>query len=257
MAFQDEYTRLERDFREQIASDWKLAVERLRESLYLPNHRPDAPADFVLIGAEPSLEIWAPDPDTGREKLAKGLKNFAWSWGDFILHHCIREYLCADGETYYLTDLSKGAMPTALAEYDRMKRYDRWFPLLEKELEIVAKPNPLVIAIGKSTGDFLRSKGLKGYSDDIVVHFSQQASSIWKKVAESNQELFDGFVPTVSPRVIKRTVEQVLKEADMDSFLDETLKRLTVGAGLTESRKQLMFTYKVQFGDIRSKHGLP
>ena len=243
------YEHLEREFQRQIDSDWKLAVESLPKSgVYLPNNMPDAPVDYVLIGAEPS-GTW--DSKEALESIEKGFRNFHGSWGDFILHYSIREFLLESGQTYHLTDLSKGAMPTALAEYRRSERYERWLPLLKKELEIVAKSDAKVIAIGKSTGDFLSKSGINGYSGHTVIHYSQQAAGSWKRIATSNQRLYDQFASTVRPARIKRTVRRVLQDAGMKSFVTETLKRLDVDNRLTESRKQLIFTYKMQFERIR------
>lgn len=254
MSISDAYRQLESEFQGQIDDDWKIAVESLpKAGVYLPNLMPDSPVDYVLIGAEPS-GTWGSKEAT--ESIENGFKNFHGSWGDFILHYSIREFLLESGQTYHLTDLSKGAMPTTLAKIGGPDRYDRWFPLLKKELEIVAKPDARVIAIGKSTRDFLSKKGLNGFSGDTIVHYSQQAAGSWKVMAESYKEHFNQFSATVEPAHVKRTIRNILQEAEMKHFEAEILKRLDVDNRLTDSRRQLMFTYKVQFAEIRRKLGM-
>ena len=197
MALSDEYAKLEGEFQKQINSDWKIALENLpKTGVYLPNLMPDAPVDYVLIGAEPS-GTW--DSKEAAESISNGFKNFHGSWGDFILHYCIRKYLLKTGQTYYLTDLSKGPMPTTLASFGRQERYKRWFPLLERELSVVARPNVTVIAIGKSTSEFLSKSKLPRYTGHSIVHYSQQASGSWKKVAESKPKSFKRFAAAVDP----------------------------------------------------------
>jgi hypothetical protein len=117
-------------------------------------YRSPRPVDFVLIGMEPSIGgEGASILDVARKKIKRGFKNFASSTEDFILHFCIKEYLCAGWGTYYLTDLSKGAMSVRAAKSEREKRYEKWHPLLLDELELVAgqKATP-IIAIGNEVG---------------------------------------------------------------------------------------------------------
>lgn len=54
---------------------------------------------------------------------------------------------------------------------------------------------------------------------------------------------------------METAVERVVTEGDMGTDgLEAILKRLRRGSRLTESRKMLMFTYKVQFEAILSSH---
>ena len=95
------------------------------------------------------------------KSLPQTARNFSWSVEDFILHYCLREYLCQDGETYHLTDLAKGGMTIRLAGEQRQARYDRWYPLIEKELRLLTKQGGTrLIAIGNVVADFLRKKPL-------------------------------------------------------------------------------------------------
>ena len=112
-------------------------------SVYLPNFMPTGPVDYVFIGMEPSLGAWASSLEKAKAKIAAGFRNFMWSMEDFILHTSARHYLCEPGQTYYVTDISKGAMSVKRANLDRTVRYERWFPLLVQEIDLVAKPDAI------------------------------------------------------------------------------------------------------------------
>ena len=110
--FSEKYPALERKFRDRVAQDKECFG---LESLFLPNIAPQDPVDFVLIGMEPSIGgEGASILDVARKKIKRGFKNFARSTEDFILHFCIKEYLCVGWGTYYLTDLSKGRCQSGL-----------------------------------------------------------------------------------------------------------------------------------------------
>ena len=122
MSCTEQYESLEAKFKKQINEDndrWGVG------SCFLPNIAPDGPVDYVLIAMEPSFGGGSGEQQRGDEHSPK---NFSGSLGDFILHFCIKEYLCEGERSYYLTDLSKGAMPVRLAATDRQRRYQNWFP---------------------------------------------------------------------------------------------------------------------------------
>ena len=152
-SFQEEYQALECEFRARVDQD---NAYHGAQSVYLPNLAPQGPVDFVLVAMEPSTGGGAGELKKGK---AFSPKNFSGSVEDFILHCCIREYLCGGGRTYHLTDLSKGAMLTRHAADKPEERYRRWYPLLKKELKLVAKPNAPMIAIGNVVHGFLDQPG--------------------------------------------------------------------------------------------------
>ena len=246
MTFGKEYAVLECDFKRQVEKDNK---ELGIESLFLPNIRPVGPVDFVLIAQEPSLG--GGGLEKAGEKIEQGDRNFSGSFEDFILHFCIREYLCRGGKTCYLTDLAKGAMAVRVAESQRQDRYERWYPLLEKELRLVAKPGALIISIGGKVEDFRKKKKLAWPK---ILHYSQQAAGFRGKAAEEDPVGFRKFCTTVSREKIERVAEEVLEEGGVGAVLkEEKLKRLRRGSGLTDSRKKLMFDYKVAFEGMRGE----
>jgi hypothetical protein len=109
--------------------------------VYLPNLEPQSSVHYVLICMEPSLGRWARSADEASSKVKAGFRNFVSSIEDFILHFSIRRYLCGPEQRYHITDLSKGAMLVDRAGLARVQRYDRWYALLQEEIELVAAPS--------------------------------------------------------------------------------------------------------------------
>ena len=83
-------------------------------------------------------------------KIAAGFRNFMWSPEDSILHYAARRSLCSAGETYHITDISKGAMTVEKAHIDRRARYARSAALLDKEVRLIANPRIGPVARGES-----------------------------------------------------------------------------------------------------------
>lgn len=206
MTFGEKYKALEREFKRQVEKDNK---ELGIKSLFLPNIRPEGPVDFVLIAQEPSLG--GGDWDKGVEKIKQGDRNFSGSFEDFILHFCIREYLCQGGKGYHLTDLAKGAMKTDDAGFKPEVRYDRWYPLLLRELQVVAKPEARIISIGRKAERFLKRKKLARHAREIP-HYSLTGSWHWGKEAKADPVGFRKFCTTVSREDVERVAEEVLEE---------------------------------------------
>lgn len=246
MTFGEKYAALEREFKCQVEKDNK---ELGIKSLFLPNISPEGPVDFVLIAQEPSLG------GGGLKKAVENIeqddRNFSGSFEDFILHFCIREYLCQGGKSYHLTDLAKGAMAVRVAELKPEVRYERWYPLLEKELRVVAKPGARIISIGRMVERFLKEQKLDRHVGEIP-HYALTANKHWGKSIKGREEAFRKFCATVSREDVERVAEEVLEDGGMGAALkEEKLKRLRRGSGLTESRKKLMFDYKVDFERMR------
>ena len=247
-SFQEEYQALEGDFRARVDKD---NAYHGAQSVYLPNLAPQRPVDFVLVAMEPSTGGGAGELKKGK---AFSPKNFSGSVEDFILHFCIREYLCGSGRTYHLTDLSKGAMLTRHAADKPEERYRRWYPLLKKELKLVAKPNAPIIAIGNVVHGFLTSQGMSGLMGPIL-HYARTAAGARKKVPACHPQQYCDFHTTVDWNNIEETVRHVMEENDLRPYIDGTMNRLRRGQQLTASRKKLLFTYKIQFDKILADAG--
>lgn len=245
MTFSDRYEELEYKFQRRVERDneW-LGIP----SSYVHNLVPQGPVDYVLVAMEPSWGVPGKRDHKGRAQVAR---NFTWSVEDFTFHYCIREYLRPNGETYHLTDLSKGAMPTRLASKQRLERYERWYPLLKEELRLLSKQGDetRLIAAGKVVATFLKDKGLCRRVERVL-HYARTAAGHVDKAIEPWREHFGCFSPDED--AFRESIREVLKDADMDSYVG---RRPEGGKpyNLTASRKKLMFYYKHRFGELRDE----
>jgi hypothetical protein len=53
---------------------------------------------------------WARNAGEARSRVEAGFRKVILSIEDFVLHFCVRRYLCGAERRYQITDLSKGAM---------------------------------------------------------------------------------------------------------------------------------------------------
>lgn len=242
--FSEDCDRLEHHFKQEAEKE---------ESVYLPRLRPTGRLDFVFVGREPSLGHWAESPEEAREKIMLGFKDFSFSIGDFILHYCIRKYLCCDGSKYYITNLSKGAMRTREAEKnERWKRYRRWYSLLSDELDLVSKQGTKIITVGIDPKKILEENGR--HITRTILHYSNQAARYRVRYIRGRESEFQKF-KTESPAIVDGILEverAVLQEADMpESLVSKGILRLREHKELSESQMQLIFGYKTAFQDVK------
>ena len=154
MELKKKYATLECKFRQQVKDDWQRGVR----SLYWPVIPPKGPVDYVLIGMEPATNKELTEPTSNYSMPGPPHYNQAVATENFLLNHCVKEYLCQGDETYHLTDLSKGAMAIKDAGRRRWDRWEMWYPLLEEELRLVWKPGKTrIIAVGRKVESFLVS----------------------------------------------------------------------------------------------------
>ena len=256
MGFNSNYDRLEQEFRQQVEADKWLPIKGIEQSHFLENIRPTGPVDFVLIAMEPSLGGKTSGGET-RPNPTHWPKNFSGSFDDFILHHSIRKHLCRPNKTYYLTDIAKGAMPTSVAAVKSEERYEGWVGLLIKELDLVAKPDARLVSIGRITGRFLNEHLNQKWQRRLlgtILHYSATASRWRNRIPEERPQEYGECQGTVATDDILNTAQEVMQQAGIDAVrAEEKLAALRSGSGLTESRRQLIFTYKTQFGEIRRR----
>lgn len=214
--------------------------------VYVPNPTPPGPVNYLLVCMEPSLGRWAKTVEEGREKVEAGFRNFLYSQEDFLLHFAAQRFLCAPEERYHVTDISKGAMLVERAGVERTERYERWHELLREELELLAVPGTKIIAVGKKVEEHLTQQ----YPDQSftrVLHYSGQNARWWKEAIVGHEEEFAVFQESVHHRDVIESARAVMGEANYAvQFRDETLARLKK-AELSESRKGLLFHYKLEF----------
>src|SRR5215472_18631943 len=189
--------------------------------VFLPNPEQEGPVQYVLICMEPSLGRWARSADEARSKVELGFRNFLFSIEDFILHFCARRYLCKPAERYYITDLSKGAMLVDRAGSSREERYDRWYQLLEEEINLVATPDAGIVAVGKVVSNYLRRKPF-ARSFTGVIHYSGQAGRARSEGIVGREDSFQAFRDSVSLEDLIATVVDVLRSTRVpDRIRDE------------------------------------
>lgn len=237
--FQERWSALEARFKRRAEYDGRV---------YLPNPAPSGPVNHVLIAMEPSLGRWSPGSGLAQRKHAQrkidaGFRNFLYSTEDFLLHYAIRKYLCARGETYHITDMSKGAMRADDARQERPARYDRWYDLLQQELELLTKPWVTTIwAIGNPPHDHLRKRGR---CVRRILHYSRVAA-VHRRLPVVRG--FARFRGTVKSCDVHRIARIVLDEHHLPWCLKaETLQRLQDACILSHSNLALLFNYKTEF----------
>lgn len=260
--FNKDFKELENRFKEQVEKDNETC-----ESAYIPNPvQLAAKVNYVLIGMEPSLGRWTKKGNTTEErikiaceKIGQGLKNFAFSVEDFIVHFCIRRYLCSDLEKYYITDLSKGAMLTNKARKERNKRYKCWYPLLLEEIRLVSNEKAKIIGIGKAVYDFLDKSNFERESNRELLgipHYSSQATGYRNRliVGIEKESEFNTFRTQVSIKEIYSVAKDVVDKCHMSQELEkEIFNNLNKHKKLSNSKEKLVFTYKTRFEEINPK----
>jgi len=152
----------------------------------------------------------------------------------------MNEFLCAPGQSYYVTDLSKGAMTVDSAKQDPVPRYDRWWYLFRREVKLVSHERIRLFAMGSTVARYLNGK--LPYEAKLP-HWSGQASGHWKRIKESRSDEYARFAPTITLENIVMTARKVMIAAGMHLFVQETLDRIRT---LPDSRKWLAFAYKVE-----------
>jgi hypothetical protein len=168
-------------------------------------------------------------------RVEAGIRNFLFSIEDFILHFCVRRYLCGPAERYHITDFSKGAMLVDRAHLARIQRYDRWYPLLQEEIDLCANPSAGIVAVGNVVAQELARRGFRR-PFTRVISYSGQAGLARSAGIVGREDSFQAFSGSVSLEDVVATAEDVFKVAHVPSDIrDETLARLVKGQ-LTTSR---------------------
>lgn len=212
--------------------------------VFVPSPEPEGPVQYVFICMEPSLG--GRSAQELQARIEAGTRNFLNSVEDFILHFCARCYLCNSGERYHVTDVSKGAMPVSRAGANRQGRYDRWYSLLQEEIDLVATSDAHCYAVGKSVDEFLDERDFQR-PFTYLLHYSPQAARARNKGIEGYEDRFETFRKTITADDVLRVAEQVLEASSVPArFQDEALSRLEE-RGLTPSQKKLAFNYKLAF----------
>jgi hypothetical protein len=233
--FQHSYQELERRMKDLAEKDG---------NVYLPNPEPSGLVDYVFICMEPSLGGWAKDRVEAEQKVKNGFRNFLNGYDPMILHFSIRRFLCKSDQRYHITDISKGAMLVKLASNARNTRYQRWYPLLIEELDLLATHKARVFAVGKTVEDHLNTRQFPRQVTRLL-HYSPQAN---RKVGlVGHEDAFNEFKKTVSPDDVLAVAHEIIKKSQVPDEMRKFVLKSLEGKRLTNSRLQLMFNYKLAF----------
>ena len=229
MTFAQAYRELECKFKARVDLDKHIHGI---ESVFLPNVEPTGQVDYVLVGMEPGLSGCDKDFETAKQKIAKGkCENWGRCPQTNTLVFAVWKYLCdKDKATYYFTDLAHGTMKAGSKGAKDPSKYERWFPLLEEELGLVAKPNAKIISIGNTASKFLAEKGLHGQAG-MVAHPAPMGLGFAGKAIPANKERWDKFLRDTASK-------------DTDQFPTKVKKTL--------AQQKLVFDYMIRFERIRN-----
>jgi hypothetical protein len=221
--------------------------------VYLPNPEPSTPSDYIFICMEPSLGGWARSAHEALEKVASGFKNFLAGIEPMILHFSARRYLCEEGEQYHITDFSKGAMLVKRAGKKRTERCKRWYALLQKEIELIAKPGARIFAVGNAVAEQLRRQDFP-WSITPLIHYSPLASGARKTRLRGHEGQFQSFANSFSYDDFIEVTEQVLKRSAVPNAIAENARSIVSLRGrFSESQLKLVYCYKLEFEATKRK----
>lgn len=132
----------------------------------------------------------------------------------------------------------------------RAQRYDRWYALLQQEIDVVAKPDASIVAVGTAVSRHLERRGFPRPFTRII-HYSGLAARARTAGIEGHENSFAAFRDSVTLEDVLGTAERVLRSAGVPArFCSETPSLLTKRR-LSTSRKQLIFNYKPAFESAR------
>ncbi len=242
----NEFIRAYRDLDQQMK-----ALAESEGDVYLPNPEPTGPVDYIFVCMEPSLGRWARSAEEARAKVASGFRNYLAGIEPMLLHFSTRRFLCDTGQRYHITDFSKGAMLVEHAGKARTDRYDKWYALLQEEIDLVASPGARVIAVGRAVAEHLRRQGFQRKVTQVI-HYSPLASSARIARLEGHEDRFREFANSISSQDILSTTREVLEESRVPPAIFSEAFSIVARSQLSESRRKLVYCYKLDFEAIRA-----
>lgn len=207
-------------------------------SIHLPNPIYTLSPKYCLVAMEPLLS--GKTPELFQSWINKSFKNFLYSHGDFILHYCAYTFLCHESFDYHITDISKGAMNTTLANKQRKDRYSNWLNILNYEFEFFG--NPLLIGVGRTATEFLSKAGFQ--TEFSVMHYSQNNCARFNNYYQNHPKQY----PTHNLHIkLKNFAMQLLEKADYKKEMrDFTLNKI-FNKELSNWEKGMFLNYMDKF----------
>ena len=207
-------------------------------SIYLPNPLFTATPKYCLVAMEPSLG--GMKPEVFQNWVNQGFMNFLLSEGDFILHYCTYTFLCNNSFSYQISDISKGAMNTDLANRQRKERYSNWLEILKEELELF--DNPKLISVGSKAKEFLHKEGFQ--SQACVIHYSQNNCGRFGKYYEQHSQKF--LTENIHIE-LKEFTEKILDAANYDDEMKNSILNKVFNKELSDWKKGMILHYIDKF----------
>ena len=230
---------------ENLQSQWRqLAIDHGHNFLqYLV---PRGRVDFVLVGKMTSIG----EKDAGEippgyfPAIGPPGFNLLSSIGDLILNYGAHRHLCRPGESYYLTDLGKCALPPKYAKGKIAKdEFTAWYPMLLEELELVAKPGATVIPVGSATGNFLEGKPSFPYRlTTPILHWSTAAVAAAKMAGSLFPREWNEFRRSTSWDDLRASTEEIFVAAGLGEHMDVVDRNFA--DKFKDFHRHYMFTYK-------------
>ena len=234
-----------------LQSQWLEEVIR-RERHYLRYLPPRGKVDFVLVAKMTSIgKKDAEELEPGELRYPAPHLNLLISLGDLILNYGAHRHLCKPGETYYLTDLGKCAIPPQQAK-GKLEReeFEFWYPKLKEELELVAKPTATVVPVGRATWKFLRKQSDFPYRlEGPVLHWSKQLIGAAQMASTLFPPEWEKFRQTTSWEDLYKSTEEIFSEAGLSQYMDKVGERIK--NGFRDRDMHYMFTYRKQMPLLR------
>ena len=220
------------------SSPWLMNITNLE---YLA---PRGPVDFVLVAKMTSISKKEAAETPPGEHPADGY-NLHVSLGDLILNYGAHRHLCKPGETYYLTDLAKCAVPAGQAKKGKLQEdeFKTWYQLLLEELSVVAKPCATVIPVSSATGSFLkRQPGFPYVVTEPILHWSTAAVAAAKMASSLFPQEWREFREATGWEDLRASTEEIFVKAGLDQDIEEIHRRFKGRFG--DFHRHYMFTYK-------------
>ena len=219
---------------------------------YLQNVDPKKSVDYIFITLEPSFGRWAQNEKNAKEMINRGFRNFLWSKNDIVFHFSIHNFL---SKSYYITDISKVAVSIKLANETRKKVYPLWIDHLKDEIRVIGKKEAKLFFVGNTVGKYLIEKFDSNRIAGKIIHYSSNAGKKRKEARSHNEIKFNEFFlkyPITEGFLLEFAEKLLTTSISNEILVDEILKRLKQGTFLTESRKELIYTYYIAFETCRN-----
>lgn len=137
---------------------------------------------------------------------------------------------------------------------ERTQRYDRWYPLLLEELDLVATSGAAIFAVGNAVAQHLKQCAFPRPFTKVI-HYSGQAAQARAAGIVGHEDSFEDFRSSVSLKRVLAMAEDVLLASGVPASVRDEARARLAKSQLSESRLQLIFNYKLTFATERSTRG--